>query len=67
MVALPRSKDAAIRETFGMTSTRYYQVLNHLIDQPAALQHDPMTVKRLHRQRARRSQARAARRLGFSV
>jgi hypothetical protein len=37
-----------------MSSTRYYQVLNALIDNPAALAHDPMLVKRLRRLRASR-------------
>lgn len=59
------SKESAIKELFDMSSTRYYQVLNALIDNPAALAHDPMLVKRLRRLRASRQKARAARRLGF--
>ena len=43
------SKETAIKELFDMSSTRYYQVLNALIDHPAALEHDPMLVKRLRR------------------
>jgi len=39
-------------------------VLNALIDDPAALAHDPMLVKRLRRMRASRQRARTARRLG---
>ena len=34
-----------------MPPTRYYQVLNALIDRDEALAHDPMLVKRLQRQR----------------
>ncbi len=58
------SKETAIKELFDMSSTRYYQVLNGLIDDPAALAHDPMLVKRLRRLRASRQRARSARRLG---
>ncbi len=59
------SKETAIKELFDMSSTRYYQVLNGLIDDPAALAHDPMLVKRLRRLRASRQRARSARRLGL--
>jgi hypothetical protein len=61
------AKDAAIRERFGMTATRYYQVLNAILDQPAALAADPMTVKRLQRLRERRAAGRSGRRRGFAV
>ncbi|MBL0888804.1 DUF3263 domain-containing protein [Myceligenerans indicum] len=57
------AKEEAVRELFDMTSTRYYQVLNALIDTPAALAHDPMLVKRLRRMRSTRQRARSARRL----
>jgi hypothetical protein len=58
------AKEQAIRELFDMTATRYYQVVNALIDDPAALAHDPMLVKRLRRMRSSRQRARTARRLG---
>ena len=58
------AKEQAIRELFDMSATRYYQVLNGLIDDPVALAHDPMLVKRLRRNRAERQRARSARRLG---
>src|ERR1700693_5309730 len=61
------SKEDAIRELFSMSATRYYQVLNVLVDSPQALAADPMLVKRLRRLRASRQKARAARRLGFDV
>lgn len=48
------AKQAAIRELFGWSDTRYYQVLNRLIDDPAALQHDAILVHRLRRSRERR-------------
>lgn len=59
------SKEAAVKELFGMSSTRYYQLLNALIDTAAAVEHDPMLVKRLRRLRASRQRARSARRLGM--
>ena len=58
------AKEQAIRELFDMSATRYYQVLNALIDRPEALAADPMLIKRLRRLRASRQRARAARRLG---
>lgn len=61
------AKEQAIREQFDMSATRYYQVLNALIDQPAALRFDPMLVKRLQRMRASRQRARSARRLGIEL
>ena len=61
------AKEQAIRELFDMSATRYYQVLNALIDRPDALAYDPMLVKRLRRLRASRQRARSARRLGFDV
>lgn len=61
------AKEQAIRELFDMSSTRYYQVLNTLVDDPAALAADPMLVKRLRRLRAARQRQRSARRLGIDV
>lgn len=55
------SKEDAIRETFRMSATEYYQVLNALIDTEAALAHDAMLVKRLRRMRASRQRGRASR------
>ena len=60
-------KEEAIKDLFSMSATRYYQVLNALVDRPEALAADPMLVKRLRRLRASRQKARAARRLGFEV
>ena len=61
------AKEQAIRELFDMSATRYYQVLNALIDNPGALRADPMLVKRLRRLRASRQRQRSARRLGIEV
>lgn len=53
----PGRKERAIRERFGLSAARYYQLLNRLIDDPEAERHDPMLVKRLRRLRiARRAQ-----------
>jgi hypothetical protein len=59
------AKEQAVRELFDMSATRYYQVLNTLLDRPEALAYDPMLVKRLRRLRTTRQRARSARRLGF--
>ena len=61
------AKEQAVREKFDMSSTRYYQVLNALIDRPEALAHDPLLVRRLRRLRATRQRQRSARRLGFEI
>ena len=61
------SKEQAIKELFDMSSTRYYQVLNALLDNPDALAADPMLVKRLRRMRSSRQRARTSRRLGINV
>lgn len=61
------AKEHAVREKFAMSSTRYYQVLNALIDRPEALAADPLLVRRLRRLRAARQRQRSARRLGFEV
>ncbi len=61
------AKEQAIRNLFDMSATRYYQIINALIDNPDALAFDPMLVKRLRRMRAARQRARSARRLGIEV
>lgn len=57
------AKEQAIRDLFGLSGTRYYQLLNALLDRPEALVHDPMLVKRLRRLRTTRQRARSSRRL----
>src|SRR5882762_11911421 len=59
------AKEQAIRELFDMSPTRYYQLLNNLLEKPEAIEADPMLIKRLRRQRSVRLRSRAARRLGF--
>ena len=58
------AKEQAVRELFDMSPTRYYQVLNALIDKPEALAVDPLLIKRLRRLRTSRQRTRAARRTG---
>jgi hypothetical protein len=61
------AKEQAVREKFQMSATRYYQVLNALIDKPEALAVDPLLVKRLRRLRETRQRIRSARRLGIDL
>lgn len=59
------AKEQAVRELFDLSATRYYQVLNAILDKPAAMEADPLLVKRLRRLRSGRARTRAARRLGI--
>ena len=52
------AKEQAIRDTFGISATRYYQLLNALLDNPAALAAEPLLVGRLRRLRASRTRRR---------
>ena len=52
------AKEQAIRDRFELSATRYYQLLNALLDNPAALAHDPVLVGRLRRLRGSRARAR---------
>ncbi|MFG1916407.1 DUF3263 domain-containing protein [Micromonospora sp. NPDC048898] len=52
------AKEQAVRDTFGISSTRYYQLLNGLLDNPAALAADPLLIGRLRRLRASRARNR---------
>ena len=61
------AKEQAVKDLFDLSATRYYQVLNALLDRPEALVADPMLVKRLRRLRTTRQRSRSARRLGIDV
>ncbi len=52
------SKEQAVRDTFGLSATRYYQLLNGLLDNPAAMERDPVLVARLRRLRSTRARTR---------
>lgn len=56
------AKEQAIRTRFDLSTGRYYELLNALIDRDDAVSYDPMLVKRLRRLRAQRHRQRAARR-----
>lgn len=56
------AKEQAVRELFNLSATQYYQILNALIDTPAALAAEPMLVKRLRRMRSTRQRERTQRR-----
>lgn len=59
------AKEQEIRARFDLSSTRYYQVLNALLERQEALAYDPLLVKRLRRLRADRARSRTARRLSI--
>ncbi|HEU5038621.1 MAG TPA: DUF3263 domain-containing protein [Nocardioides sp.] len=60
-VAHAGAKDTAVRERFALTPGDYHQLLNRIIDHPAAEDHAPRLVRRLRRLRdARRQRRRAA-------
>ena len=57
----PGAKEQAIRDTFEMSPTRYYQMLNALLDLPQAVAFDPQLVYRLQRLRGSVPRSRARR------
>ncbi|MEU8299309.1 DUF3263 domain-containing protein [Micromonospora sp. NPDC048909] len=52
------AKEQAIRDAFGLSATRYYQLLNGLLDNPAALSAEPVLIGRLRRLRSSRARNR---------
>jgi len=48
------SKEAAIRQRFGLSTSRYYQLRDTLLDSREALQYDPLVIRRLLRLRNKR-------------
>lgn len=53
------NRDQAIRAQFGLSGTRYEQLLLGLLDRPDALAYAPVTVNRLRRLRDQRAAARS--------
>jgi hypothetical protein len=51
-------KETAILEAFGLSASRYYQILGELIDDAEAQEHDPLLVRRLRKARDRRRRTR---------
>ena len=56
------SKEAEISRQFGISPTRYFQILNGLIDDPRAMRESPQVVSRLRRLRLARRRIRGGRR-----
>ena len=54
----PGPKETAIRERFELSATRYYEILNELLDDNESLEYDPLVVRRLRRLRDRRRRQR---------
>lgn len=52
------TKAEAIRDRLRISATRYYELLELLCDSAAALEYDPLVVRRLRRRRRERRQAR---------
>jgi len=61
------AKEAAVRDRFGLSMTKYYQRLNVIIDFPEADAYDALLARRLRRLRAARKRQRDSRRLGFEA
>jgi hypothetical protein len=59
--------EAAIRERFSESTTRFYQRLGVLLDDPAALTYDAQLVNRLRRLRDQRQRQRSSRRVSFEL
>jgi len=51
-------KEGLIRDKFELSATRYYQILNELLESQEAYEYDPLVVRRLRRLRDRRRRAR---------
>jgi hypothetical protein len=54
----PGPKEVAIKARFDLSTTRYYAILNELLDVAGAMDYDPLVTRRLRRQRDRRRRAR---------
>ena len=54
----PGRKGVAIQARFGLSPTRYYQLLGELIGSHEAAAYDPLVVRRLRKLRSNRRRAR---------
>lgn len=50
----PGDKERAIQDSFHMSPTRYFQIVNAMIDDPRVVHSDPVLVNRLRRLRCAR-------------
>jgi hypothetical protein len=55
------NKEFHVRHDLALSMARYYQLLNRILDDPQALEHDPANVNRLRRLRDDRAAARQSR------
>jgi hypothetical protein len=60
----PGAREARALDHLGLTPTRFYALVNRLIDEPRAEAWDARVVRRLRRLRERRAEARNYRRVG---
>jgi hypothetical protein len=51
-------KEQAIRAQLDLSAARYYELLGSLLDNPAAMDYDPLVIKRRRRSRDERRRAR---------
>jgi hypothetical protein len=51
-------KEAAIRSTLGLSASRYRELLHLLLDDPEAMEFDPLLVRRLRRSREEKRRVR---------
>lgn len=51
------TKQDAVRARLAISPTRYYALLDRLVDSPAAAEYDPLVVRRLRRRRDARRRA----------
>jgi hypothetical protein len=54
----PGPKEDAIKARFGLSATRYYQIVAGLVDRGEAEEYQPLVVRRARRSRDRRRRAR---------
>jgi hypothetical protein len=52
------AKEHAIRATLDLSAARYYEILGSLLDVPAAMDYDPLVIRRRRRNRDERRRAR---------
>ena len=57
----PGARESDAFERFGLTPVLFWRSVNRLLDDPAALAHDPLAVKRLQRLRDQRRRVRQVR------
>jgi hypothetical protein len=54
------AKEQAVHDQLALSATRYYQIRNRVMDNPAAFEFDPQLISRLRRIREQGRRARQA-------